>query len=155
VSLQSLKLIIKGKSLFLYLASFIIFAVAAMCASAQTSSRGWEWQNPLPQGNAINAIRFAGDKLHGWAVGADGVILYSADGGFRWHYQPTRLVNTLNAVYVFDRQRAFAVGARGLVLETRNGGDRWIQLKTPVKDHLYSITFAADSLSRGWAVGTY
>ncbi len=51
---------------------------------AQTSDRGWEWQNPLPQGNSISAIRFADDKLHGWAVGADGVILYTADGGFQW-----------------------------------------------------------------------
>jgi hypothetical protein len=31
----------------------------AVAASAQT--RGWVWQNPLPQGNAINAVRFAAD----------------------------------------------------------------------------------------------
>ncbi|HYW71382.1 MAG TPA: YCF48-related protein, partial [Pyrinomonadaceae bacterium] len=85
----------------------------------QSRGRGWEWQNPLPQGNAISAIRFAGDQLHGWAIGADGVILYTTDGGFRWETQPTRLVNALNGLYVFDRQHVFAVGARGLILETR------------------------------------
>src|SRR5216684_1763851 len=63
VSLQSLKLIGKGRSLFLYLALFIISMAGAMSVLAQTSGRGWEWQNPLPQGNAINAIRFARDKL--------------------------------------------------------------------------------------------
>ena len=80
---------------------------------AQIRNRGWEWQNPLPQGNAINSIRFANDKLHGWAVGSDGVILYTTDGGFRWDNQPTRLINNLNGLHVFDARRVFAVGARG------------------------------------------
>src|SRR5205807_1604863 len=155
VSLQSPNLRDRGKSLFLCLASIVITVVCFSSPSAQTSSRGWEWQNPLPQGNAISAIRFAGDKLHGWAVGADGVILYTNDGGFRWEHQPTRLVNALNGLYVFDRQHAFAVGARGLVVETRNAGDKWLEVATPTKDHLYAITFAADNAARGWAVGTY
>ena len=93
------------------LAAIIAFSVCAV-VRMQTAGRGWEWQNPLPQGNAISAIRFAGDKLHGWAVGADGVILYTSDGGFRWETQPTRLVNALNGLYVFDRQHVFVVGAR-------------------------------------------
>jgi hypothetical protein len=28
---------------------------------AQDPLRGWQWQNPLPQGNSINSIRFAPD----------------------------------------------------------------------------------------------
>ena len=64
--------------------------VTPVVAPAQTSDRGWEWQNPLPQGNAISAIRFAKDKRHGWAVGADGVILYTTDGGFSWTSQRSR-----------------------------------------------------------------
>jgi len=93
----------------------ILFAIVCFGTAAgtfaQTSNRGWEWQNPLPQGNAISAIRFASDKLHGWAVGADGVILYTANGGFRWESQQTRLVAALNGLYVLDRQRALVVGA--------------------------------------------
>src|SRR3989442_1054064 len=45
---------------------------------------GWQWQNPLPQGNAINSIRFAADKKYGWAVGSDGAILHTPNGGFEW-----------------------------------------------------------------------
>ncbi|HSQ23760.1 MAG TPA: YCF48-related protein, partial [Pyrinomonadaceae bacterium] len=133
----------------------LLAAVLSLSTGAQVAERGWEWQNPKPQGNAISAIRFAGDKLHGWAVGADGLILYTTDGGFRWEHQPTRLVNALNGLYVFDRQHAFAVGARGLVITTRNAGEKWIEAKTPTKDHLNSITFAPDNPARGWAVGTY
>src|SRR5207253_7337149 len=103
------------------LAAIIAVSVCAVVRT-QTAGRGWEWQNPLPQGNAISAIRFAKDQRHGWAVGADGVILYTADGGFRWVAQHTRSVAGLNGLYVFDRLRAFAVGARGTGLKTANGG---------------------------------
>ena len=75
----------------------------ALAGLAQNADRGWEWQNPLPQGNAIGAIRFAKDQRHGWAVGSDGVILYTDDGGFSWTSQRTRLVVTLNGLYVFDK----------------------------------------------------
>jgi len=111
----------------------IFVAGAGDAARAQNFDRGWEWQNPLPQGNAISAVRFANDKRHGWAVGANGVILYTADGGFEWTSQHTRLVASLNGLYVFDRQHAFAVGARGVVLATRNGGEKWTEIPTPRK----------------------
>src|SRR2546422_9967747 len=81
----------------------LIAVVVSLCApsivSSQSFNRGWEWQNPRPQGNAINAIRFAKDKRHGWAVGSDGVILYSADGGFEWEAQHSRSLTNLNGLY--------------------------------------------------------
>src|ERR1700687_5218184 len=64
------------------LVSLSCLLIAAAIAQAQL--RGWEWQNPKPQGNLINAIRFAKDKQHGWAAGADGAILRTENGGFRW-----------------------------------------------------------------------
>ncbi len=136
--------------------SCLLIAITVGLAPAMKAQggRGWEWQNPLPQGNSINCIRFAPDKMHGWAVGGDGVILRTDDGGFSWETQTVGKAIGLNSIYVFDRQRAFIVGARGTILSTHNGGDRWIELKTPTKDHLYSITFARDDSKHGWAVGT-
>ena len=116
----------RSKSTKLILTCLIV-TVCFGVAAGQSVDRGWEWQNPLPQGNAIAAIRFAKDQRHGWAVGADGVILYTTDGGFSWASQRTRVVATLNGLCVFDRRRAIAVGARGTVLRTLNGGKRWTQ----------------------------
>ncbi|MCU0239794.1 MAG: YCF48-related protein, partial [Pyrinomonadaceae bacterium] len=48
---------------------------------------GWTWQNPLPQGNPLNSIQFTKDKQIGFAVGADGTILRTDDGGFNWKSQ--------------------------------------------------------------------
>src|ERR1051325_2179350 len=72
-----------AKVIWSCLVALLCFGAAAS-AQAQSRERGWEWQNPLPQGNAISAIEFAKDMRHGWAVGADGVILYTSDGGFSW-----------------------------------------------------------------------
>ncbi|HKZ01461.1 MAG TPA: hypothetical protein VJ180_04435, partial [Pyrinomonadaceae bacterium] len=66
------------------LVSLLLLLIIATAALAQDPMRGWEWQNPLPQGNSINSIRFAGDHVRGWAVGSDGVILRTENGGFEW-----------------------------------------------------------------------
>jgi hypothetical protein len=47
-------------SVFLML---VLSGVLAVATAAAAQTRGWLWQNPLPQGNAIHALRFAADKL--------------------------------------------------------------------------------------------
>src|SRR5919199_5900 len=97
----------------------LCLACAAVCAAgagaAAQAERAWAWQNPLPQGNAIHAVRF----------GADGVILHTSDGGFRWEEQKTPAPVPLYGLYVRDAKHAVAVGARGVVLTTDDGGGRW------------------------------
>src|SRR5918997_3502749 len=100
--------------------SLALVGVLAGMAAAQT--RGWLWQNPLPQGNAIHALRFAPDKLNGWATGADGAILHTEDGGFEWETQQAPVSTTLYGLFVKDKNSAVAVGARGGGIVTGNGG---------------------------------
>src|SRR4051812_39269339 len=138
----------------LCLGAAAVCAACAAVATAQQTERAWVWQNPLPQGNAIYAVRFAADKRSGWAVGADGVILRTTDGGFRWEEQHAQTPVPLYGLFVRDAKRAVAVGARGIVLTTENGGERWVVRQTGVKDHLFSVAFAPDAL-HGWAVGSY
>src|SRR5262245_33122667 len=72
-----------------YLVTLLLCLVSAAAAKAQDPMRGWQWQNPLPQGNSINSIRFTPDKRHGWATGGDGVVLRTTNGGFDWEPQET------------------------------------------------------------------
>src|SRR4030095_7838712 len=68
--------------------SAVICLVFAWTTVAQPrGAQGWVWQNPLPQGNPLNSIHFAKDKLSGFAVGADNTILRTQDGGFTWRRQ--------------------------------------------------------------------
>src|SRR6266508_3063816 len=71
----------------------------------QPLSPGWEWQNPRPQGTTINAVRFAADKKHGWAVGSEGAILRTRNGGFACDSQLSPPKTTLRRLYVKDLSR--------------------------------------------------
>ena len=87
--------------------SFVVSLVVAfvVAAHAQDTFKGWQWQNPRPQGNSINSIRFSPDKRRGWAVGANGVVLTTDNGGFEWEEQASPANTTLYDMYVKDRSR--------------------------------------------------
>lgn len=52
---------------------------------SEDGGRSWT-QSPVPVGSDLTAIYFVNDR-QGWAVGHDGVILHSADGGSTWMLQ--------------------------------------------------------------------
>src|SRR3984893_1479484 len=49
---------------------------------------------------AIRAVQFIDDK-EGWAVGDEGVVWHSIDGGKNWERQPTGVRASLRSVYFF------------------------------------------------------
>src|SRR6476660_5980490 len=137
-------------------ASIIVLILLTGAISAQSAgSTGWAWQNPLPQGNSLYSIHFAPDRLTGLAVGADGTILRTLDGGFTWQKRPSGTDVSLSAVFVRDKENAFAVGARGTIRTTGDGGKIWRAVTSGTRDHLYGIKFAGPGLKTGWIVGTY
>jgi len=118
------------------------------------------WQQAsVPVSSDLVAVSFpksdAAAPAVGWAVGHDGVILHSADGGRSWtrqldgrslgallvaHYEKSGDAKWLGEakrfatqgaenpfldVFFLDAQTGYVVGAFGLVLRTRDGGRRW------------------------------
>jgi len=70
----------------------------------------------------------------GWAVGADGTILLTSDGGATWS-APTNPVPTtadLSGVTFASTSDGWAVGADGTILLTSDGGATWSAPTTPV-----------------------
>ncbi len=59
------------------------FLLAFMIISLGTADAQWHWQNPLPQGNTLNCVSFS-DADNGLAVGENGVIIRTTDGGATW-----------------------------------------------------------------------
>src|SRR4051812_33425712 len=117
----------------------ILCILCVLCGSMfaqKRSALGWAWQNPLPQGNPLFSINFAKDKNTGFAVGADGTILRTDNGGFNWRSQMSPVNTIFSSVYVKDSLNAVAVGARGVILQTTDGGKNWVQRVTEAKDHL-------------------
>ena len=66
-------------------------------ASAQElSAKDWEYQKSGTTSN-LTAVSFA-DNNHGWAVGENGAILATSDGGLNWKILSPELLDQVSAV---------------------------------------------------------
>lgn len=111
--------------------------------------QGHTWrQQPVPTRALLTGVSFP-DARHGWAVGHDGVILVTDDGGESWTRQDAGddLETAFLDVCFTSPRRGFAVGAYGKFLETEDGGGTWTAT-APMADELHynSITAGSD----GW-----
>jgi photosystem II stability/assembly factor-like uncharacterized protein len=112
----------------------IIFNIISLLALPQNDlhAQGWQWQNPLPQGNRLGEVQFV-DSLYGWIRTGGGTILRTIDGGRTWEEEvigrgPQRL-------YFVDRLHGWAVGsgAPPFIVRTRDGGQTWENLPLPAE----------------------
>lgn len=127
-------------------------------------------QAAVPVSSDITALTFV-DENNGWAVGDDGVILATGDGGKTWALQRQAFGgdDRLFSVMFSSRSEGLAVGAFGLALRTGDGGRNWSALEiareganTP---HLYQllpgraggaiVVGEFGSIFSGWAVGQW
>ena len=74
------------------------------------------------------------DALHAWAVGRNGTIVATSDGGATWARQPSGTTSDLRSVDFVDAAEGWAVGGEvtpdepSLVLHTTDGGATWTAL---------------------------
>lgn len=109
---------------------------------------GGPWRNVVAGGNekkTLRSVAFA-DTVTGVAVGDNGAILRTTDGGLTW--APAAQAATkqhLHCVSFADAQRGLAVGEVGTVLRTGDGGATWtIFPSAPTAGALRAVRFAAD-----------
>jgi photosystem II stability/assembly factor-like uncharacterized protein len=112
-----------------------------------SDDRGQTWtQVETPTRSTLTAVT-AVDRRHAWAVGHDGVILHSRDGGSSWvrqFYAPDGERPLLD-VWFADPEQGLAVGAYGTVMATVDGGETWQRsLIDPEEPHANAITRASD-----------
>jgi photosystem II stability/assembly factor-like uncharacterized protein len=101
-------------------------------------------------GRRLSGAHFA-DARHGWAVGSNGTILATDDGGSKWPLQTSGVANNLNGVHFADATHGWAVGDNGTILATDDGGRRWRAQDGGGENDLSSVHFA--DTTHGWAVG--
>jgi len=119
---------------------------------------GQEWhQAQVPVSSDLVAVHFP-LREQGWAVGHDGVVLHTGDGGKTWLRQrdgrPDNADVPLLDVWFRDDRNGYAVGAFGTLLETRDGGRSWQSAQdasdNPKKMHLYAVRGVGDTV---WIAG--
>src|SRR5262245_15126159 len=82
---------------------------------------------------ALHAVQFV-DKNEGWAVGDEGAIWHTIDGGRSWDRQPTGVRASLRSLHFLNPFTGWVVGREelphgsgsvGVILFTRDGGLKW------------------------------
>ncbi len=130
----------------IYIISFLLI----LSASNILSQSGWFWQNPLPQGNDLNSIKFI-DGNTGYAVGIKGTIIKTTDGGNNWYLQNSKTTEILYNVLFVNESIGIVVGERGTVLRTSNGGLNWESVVT-INNTKFNGIYFQNQLT-GWVCG--
>lgn len=119
---------------------------AASGAAVQVGSSGWQWGNPLPQGNALRALALAGPK--GYAAGDFGTLLTTNDGGETWAGLPSGTFSGLYEVQAVDADSMVAGG--GCVARRSDDGGRtfariaFTPVESSCKEPLVALSFPAE-----------
>ena len=108
---------------------------------------GLTWTQSLaPTRALLTGVSFP-DPQHGWAVGHEGVILHSGDGGQTWQRQDDGhgVENVYLDVLFRDSLHGFIVGAYGKFLTTDDGGKTWRTAQPSADEvHYNRISVGAD-----------
>src|SRR5205085_4125050 len=99
---------------------------------------------------AVHAVQFI-DKDEGWAVGDDGVIWHSVNGGAAWERQKSGTRASLRAVHFQTPYTGWAVGrldqpggSVGVMLKTTDGGLTWNEVGVNVLPGLHAVRFTGE-----------
>ena len=125
------------------------------------SRSDWRQVEKVPSRSNLTAVTTAGESA--WAVGHDGLILFSADGGLTWTVQrqdvwkpmpddadwdafdPTQGAPLLD-VLALNAQQVIAVGAYSLMLRSDDGGQTWTKIDPNAKPVAEAEAAAEDAV---------
>jgi photosystem II stability/assembly factor-like uncharacterized protein len=105
----------------------------------------------------LHAVHFAreadGSAREGWAVGDEGVVWHTRDGGESWERQPTAVRAALRSVQFLTPYIGWVAGREempngggsvGVLLYTRDGGIKWQRVTLNALPGLNQVRFLAD-----------
>lgn len=91
-----------------------------------TSGTSWEALHKV-QAPALNDVQFV-DNTTAVAVGNNGLLIKTVDGGNNWFVQSSSDKETMSAVFFKDANNGVAIRGAGLLYATHDGGNTWIVL---------------------------
>ena len=91
------------------------------------------------------------NTTNGWAVGGNGTIIHTTDGGQHWIPQNSLTSSTLYGVCFINGDTGWVVGAEGAIERTFDGGMAWQDMSLSNNAMLKAVTFL--NVDSGWVVG--
>ena len=117
-------------------AAFAIMWMAAfsiMLQKAQAESP-WVQISSLVTRAHLNDVHYLNTDT-GWAVGDDGTIISTNDGGATWDLQISGTTQSLLSVHFTDANRGWAVGEGRAIVSTNDGGATWTTQTNDIMNH--------------------
>src|SRR2546423_10197737 len=100
-------------------------AMTAQAADVTVGHSGWNWGNPLPQGNTLRAVEF--DGALGFAAGDFGTLVRTADGGASWTGVRTGTTAPIKTIAIADANTVVA-GGGCVLLRSEDSGQTFNRL---------------------------
>lgn len=97
----------------------------------------------------FNSVFFVNQKT-GWAVGTNGKIFQTLNGGRLWREQKSGVTKNLNGIFFRSANEGWAIGEEGTLLHTTSAGNVWKAENSRIKHKLEKIFFIG---KKGWIVG--
>jgi len=133
---------------------FCLDSVTAYAVNQQnifkTTNGGTNWDASYYFQHAIYTSVYFTSYEAGFAVGNDGLVSRTFDGGKSWYSSRISNVvedppfNLFRSVYFTDSLNGFITGDFGLFFQTTNGGSNWFHQKESIK-HFYDVSFLNES----------
>src|SRR5262249_7163584 len=132
---------------------FLVALAVAACAPRAHAADPRHFEDA-----ALRAVQFV-DARQGWAVGDEGVVWHTIDGGETWERLPTGTRASLRSVHFLTPLRGWAAGreelpgggSAGVLLYTEDGGETWHRLLKNAVPGLNFIRFGDPRT--GYALG--
>ena len=89
----------------------------------------WTLLHPIPTINDLIDVHFVSDQK-GWAVGTEGTILFTENGGTDWETQHSNPDEAFWSVFFIDEMEGWTVGW-SKIYHTTDAGATWEQQDRP------------------------
>jgi photosystem II stability/assembly factor-like uncharacterized protein len=110
-----------------YLDTKSLLAIGALGIAFRSTDQGLSWSR-VDSGATHEYYEIALRNQTAIAVGVNGLIRATLDGGTTWYNQASGVSVTLTSVQMFDDKIALASGDSGVILKTNDGGKDWVQI---------------------------
>ncbi len=117
----------------------------------QNVAGAWRSQMGQLTPNTLTDVVFAKPSL-GIAVGDNGTILRTSNGGMNWQSIKSGTMNYLYQVQMLNASVGWIAASNRTILKTTDGGLTWIKLKEPnsTSSFIYRVAFATENT--GWFI---
>ncbi len=128
----------------------ITYVLDTLLLTVDTVWSNWT-MNTSVTGQALRSVELV-DAGTAWAVGDNGTIIKTTDGGGSWEVLDTVVADDLQQVHFTSQSTGWIVGRNGTILTTSNGGDTWSIVDTDFNYDLFDMSFPASG--EIWLVGS-